>query len=123
MGEVAEDKIFAVVKQQFQTPCRAFEGGYGIVELFFGHTQLPANQTRRVEVFHVVAAEYAHFPPAAVGHEQGGFQTIALEGMHTIAKGLALRALGNLFGLNIGLVINQAASRLDGADKMRNCSK
>ena len=37
--------------------------------------------------------------------------------MHTIAESTAMCALGNLFGLHIGLVVNQATTWLDGADK------
>ena len=37
--------------------------------------------------------------------------------MHAIAKGPALCALGNLFGFLIGLVIDEATARLNGADE------
>ena len=37
--------------------------------------------------------------------------------MHAIAEGAALCALGNLLGFHVGLVVDEAAARLDGADE------
>ena len=117
MGKVAEDEVVAIIEQQLQTSGSALKRRDGFIELRIAHAELLAHQPCRVDVFHVMAAKHAHFPPTAVGQEQGRPDTVALKGMHAIAEGAALRALRNLFSLHIGLVVDEAAARLDGADK------
>ena len=117
MGEVAEDEVVAVVEQQLQTPCGTLKRRDSLIELRVAHAELLAHQLCCVDVLHVVAAKHAHFPPTAIGQEQGRPDAVALKEMHAIAESAALRALGNLLGFHIGLVVDKAAARLDGADE------